>query len=97
MHRDDIRQNLQANAETVNIIADTVERIGDRFFSIFKISDFDSTSNVHIQRLIGYTSIAGNQLEFRYDLLSQKKDSIFTGFFERALKNLETVEIKDGN
>jgi hypothetical protein len=90
------KEVLLSNSETANIVSDTIEKIGDRYFCIFKITDLDKQKNVSIRRLIAFTSIGGNSLQFRYELLTQKQDSILARFFNNSIKNLETVRIIDG-
>lgn len=87
---------LLSDPETSNIVSDTVERVGDRLFSIFKISDYDKSKGVHIRRLIAFTSIKGNEVEFRYDLLTRKKDATINNFFNESRKNLHTIRIEKG-
>jgi hypothetical protein len=89
------RNNLLSDPETINIVCDTIIKIGERYFSIFKIEDF-TKSKVYDRRLIAFTDISGNNLEFHYKLLTRSYDSVLTGFFERSLNNLKTVRLKDG-
>jgi hypothetical protein len=90
------KEVLLSNPETANVISDTIEKIGDRYFCVFKIADLNKQKNVSIRRLIAFTSIGGNSLQFRYELLTQKQDSILARFFDNSIKNLETVRIIDG-
>lgn len=96
-HFNHLKENLEDDLETTNIIFDTTQKIGDRYFCIFKIADVDKKKRVFIRRLIAFTSISGNELQFRYDLLTKKRDSILNLFFDDSMKNLETVQIKDSN
>jgi hypothetical protein len=91
-----LEQELKANPETRKTNFDKILKINDRNFLIFRNEDIDSARNVYIRRLFGYTSIYNTWVEFRYDLLSQNKDSLYFNFFEHAMSNLQTVEIHGG-
>lgn len=90
------RENLLADPETMNIVSDTVQKIGDRYFAIFNIQDVDKKSGVYIRRVVAFTSISGNQLQFRYELITKKQDPTLNEFYQKSLKNLESVRITDG-
>jgi hypothetical protein len=89
-------EKLKSDPETKNIIEDSILKISDRFYAVYEISDFDEKKGVHIRRLIAFTSIKGNEIMFRYDLLTKKTDSTFKDFYSMALKNLQSVRIRDG-
>lgn len=91
-----LRENLISDAETTNIIEGSVLMISDRYYAIYKISDFNEKKGVHIKRLIAFSSVRGNQIQFRYDLLTKKTDSTFTDFYDNSLKKLQSVRITDG-
>jgi hypothetical protein len=91
------KENLESDPETTNIITDTIQKIGDRYFCIFKIVDVDKKRGVLIRRLVAFTSISGNELQFHYDLLTKKRDSILNFFFINSMENLQSVRIKDGS
>jgi hypothetical protein len=90
------RKNLLSDPETMNIISDTIQKFGDRYFAVFNIEDIDKKSGVYVRRVIAFTSISGNQLQFRYELLTRKQDSTLNGFYQTAIKNLKSVRITDG-
>ena len=90
------RENLMSDAETMNIIGDSILMISDRYYAVFKISDFNEKIGVHVKRLIAFSSIRGNEIIFRYDLLTKKTDTAFNDFYNKALENLQSVRIHDG-
>ena len=90
------KENLVSDSATSHIIWDTIQKIADRYFCVFKIADVDKKEGVFIRRLIAFTSISGIKLQFRYDLLTKKRDSILKHFFDNSIINLESVHIKDG-
>lgn len=96
-HYKRLKEELEFDAETTNIIYDTVQKIGDRYFCIFQIADIDKKKGVFIRRLIAITSVSGVKLQFRYDLLTRKRNSVLKYFFRNSTNNLETVRIKDGS
>jgi len=77
-----LKENLESDPETANIISDTIQKIGDRYFGIFQIADIDKRKGVLIRRLIGITAVSGVTLQFRYDLLTKKRDSVLKHFFD---------------
>jgi hypothetical protein len=92
-----LKEDLESDPETMNIISDTVRKIGDRYFCIFQIADIDKKKGVLIRRVIAFTSISGAKLQFRYDLLTKRRDSLLKNFFSKSISNLETVRMKDGS
>ena len=95
-HYSYFKEGLEFDPETTNILSDTIQKINDRYYCILKIADIDKKKGVLIRRLVAFTSISGNALRFRYDLLTRHRDSILYKFFDDSMKNLETVRIKDG-
>jgi hypothetical protein len=91
-----LREKVFNDPGTVNVLSDTLIKINDRYFCIFQTADFNKKTNVRDRRLIGFTTISGTLLEFHYKLLTKQYDSILTTFFDKSLKNLKTVKIKDG-
>lgn len=90
-----LREDLLNNTQIGDLISDTLLKIGDRFFCIFLVSDINKIKGIRNRRLIAFTTVKGTLLEFHYKLLSSHYDSILTHFFDRSLKNLMTVRIKD--
>ena len=96
LHRH-FKENLLAAPTTSGIISDTIERIDTRFFSIFEISDYSNQTGTYTKRLIAFTTLKGNEIQFKYVLLTKKKDSTLNSFLEESRKNLQSVRINKDN
>ncbi len=68
----DLRINILNDPSYPPIVYDTLERIGDRYFSIYVLQ---RSETIHDIRVLAVTNIKGNEIVFRYDLLSKKEDS----------------------
>ena len=75
---------------------DTLEKINGRNFSIVIIDLYDSTKGVFSKKVIGTTTIKSNGIEFMYELLTKRNDSINRNFIENSLQLLKTIKINNG-
>jgi hypothetical protein len=57
-HYSRIKEDLEADPETRNLLSDTVQKIGDRYFCIFRVADIDKNNGVSKRRLIAITSVS---------------------------------------
>lgn len=89
-------KRMLADPATANVLMDTVIKINDRNFYIFKVANLNK-NNVFERSLVAFTTISGTILEFHYKLLTTTYDSTTKNFFDQSLKNLLTVKLKDGN
>lgn len=81
------------NSDNPVIVYDTIEKIGDRYFSIFVKQRSDT---IHDIRVLAVTTIKGNEVKFRYDLLSKKEDLTEKNFMKNALDLIHTIRITKG-
>ena len=72
------------------IVYDTIEKICDRYFSIFVMQRSDTIHNI---RVLALTTIKGNEVKFRYDLLSKKDDMVEKSFIKNSLDLVHTIKI----
>jgi hypothetical protein len=91
-----LREIVQTNIKTANVLSDTLIRIDNRYFFVFKVADLNKKNGVRDRRLIAFTTISGTLIEFHYKLLTTRYDTILTRFFDKSMKNLETVRLIDG-
>ena len=92
-----LHPQIKANAKSQYIVSfDTVQKIGDRYFSIIVVNSYDTLKNKYLKKVFAETSIKGNAIYFNYDLLTTKKDSINDNFIENSKKNLKTIKISNG-
>ena len=75
---------------------DTIQKINDRLYSIFIIDLFLDKSLQYSKKVIASTTVMGNSIQFRYELLTKNKDSITTNFIKNSLELLNTVKISNG-
>jgi hypothetical protein len=76
---------------------DTMEKIGDRYFSIIIIDKYDSAKAQYSKRLLSTTTLRRGTIDFNFDLLSKQKDSLTEKFIDNAKYYLRTVRIESGN
>ena len=84
------RKNLIQDPAIHLIKSDWVEKIGDKFFSIFVI-DLSDSLKINKKVLAG-SSIHGNVIEFNFDLISKKTDTAQRDFFEKSLSYLRSIK-----
>lgn len=77
------------------ITTDFIEKINDRYFYIIVIDLFDSTKAQYSKKVFGGTLIRGNDVEFQYELLTNKTDSTCNNFIENSRKLLRTIKISN--
>ena len=75
---------------------DTVQKIGDRYFSIIAYEEFDKRKAQFFKTITAFTTIRGNIIHFDYQILSQQKDSIYSNFIQNSIILLETIRISNG-
>jgi len=88
--------SLQKDPTTYNVTFDTVEKINDRYFSIAEVNIFDTVKHLYSKKVLATTTIKGNAITFRYDLLSRKLDSINQNFIKNSKRLLKSIKISNG-
>jgi hypothetical protein len=87
------KENLKQ--DTYKIKSDTIEKIGDHYFSIFVIDLYDSSKSLYSRKLLAQTSVRGNQVKFNFELLTKQKDSLKDKFLENSRYFLRTIRISN--
>ena len=77
------------------IKSDTVEKIGDRYFSIIVIDKFNSARAVVSKRLLSTTTIKRGTIDFNFELATKQKDSLTNNFIDNAKYYLRTIRINN--
>ena len=90
------KQGLIMQASTYKIKSDTIEKIGNHYFSIFIIDLYDSVKNLYSKKLLAATYIGNNGVEFNFELLTKQKDSLKDKFLENSRYFLRTARINNG-
>ncbi|MDE3212601.1 MAG: hypothetical protein KGM98_05145 [Bacteroidota bacterium] len=73
------------------VSSDTVEKIGDRYFSIIVIDTYDTATKVYTKRVLSTTTLRSSTIDFDFELLTRRKDSVSTHFIEDAKEYLRTI------
>ncbi len=73
------------------ISSDTVEKIGDRYFSIIVIDTCDSAHKIYTKRVLSSTTLRSSTIDFDFELLTKNKDSVTTHFISDAKAYLRTI------
>jgi hypothetical protein len=81
----------------LTIKSDTIEKIGDRYFSIIVIDKFDSATSVYYKKLLSTTTIRMGTIDFNFELTSKRNDSMTEKFIDKAKFYLQTIRIVAGN
>lgn len=75
---------------------DTVQKIGDRYFSIIAYEEFNKRKAPFFKTITAATTIKGNLIHFEYQLLTKKNDSLYTNFIQNSIDLLETMRFGNG-
>ena len=79
------------------IKSDTIEKIGDRYFSIIIIDIADTARSVFSKKVLSTTTIRRGTIDFNFEWLGTQKNSISEKFIEEATYYLRTVRIAVDN
>jgi hypothetical protein len=85
-----LKLQIVNNSDNPEIIYDTIEKIADRYFSIFVMQRSDTIQNI---RVLAVTTIKGNEVKFQYELLSKKGDLVEKSFIKNSLDLIHTIRI----
>ena len=79
------------------IKSDTIEKIGDRYFSIIVIDKYDTATAEFSKKLLSTTTIRRGTIDFNFELLSKKKKLLTEKFIDEAKYYLRTIRIGNSN
>jgi hypothetical protein len=88
-----IKGQLMFNPKNPPIVFDTVQKINDRYYSIFVMEKADSMQS---KKVLAVTTIKSNEIRFLYELLTQKNDSISKEFIKNSLDLIKSIRISKG-
>jgi hypothetical protein len=80
---------MSPNTDKIN--TDTLEKIGDRYFSIITIDLFDSSTMQYSKKVLSCASLKGNGISFDFELLTKQKGTATDSFISNSLYYLKTV------
>lgn len=90
------KSNIIYDPGTYRIKSDTIEKIGDRFFSIIEIDLYDTTKAQYSKKLLAATTIKRNIIHFDFELLTKQKDAATDNFINNSKYYLRTIRISNG-
>ena len=79
------------------IKSDTIEKIGDRYFSIIVIDRYDTANKQYFKKLLSTTTFKKGAIDFNFELLTKQKDPLTENFIENAKKYLRTIRFGSSN
>ncbi len=79
------------------IKSDTIEKIGDRYFSIIVIDKFDSAKAEYSKKLLSTTTIKRGTIDFNFELNTKKNDSLTNNFINNSKYYLRTILVSNSN
>jgi hypothetical protein len=85
-----VKAGLKSKNSRVIFLLDTIQKIGDRYFTIFALNRSDS---VESKKILATTRIKGVKVEFSYELLTKKHDSLSIGFINTSYDLIKTLQI----
>lgn len=75
------------------LLFDTVQKIGNRYFSIIAIGKSDSTLS---RKVFAITTIRRNMIQFKYEQLARHADSTKDNFLATTMDLIKTIRINLG-
>ena len=92
---ENFKSRLSSDPFNGTISSDTVEKIGDRYYSIVYMQGFDKTKQKHVAKVAALTTIKNNEVEFHYDI--RKSDTIaIKEFNENSIRFIRTIRMSNG-
>ena len=97
LFHDHKKYDITHNPEIRVIRSDTIEKIGDRYFSIIVIDKYDTAKAQYSKKLLSTTTIRKGTIDFNFELLTKQKGSATENFIDNAKYYLRTIRIKSDN
>ena len=96
MHHNPFKARLSVDPINPPIVFDTIEKINDRYFLIVVMDSINKKTLTHYKKVVGLTTIKGNEIEFHYDLKSKDTTVEVKDFIINSLKYLHTIRLSNG-
>lgn len=87
------KEKLLSEGIDEKLIFDTVQKIGNRYFSIIAVGKSDSIAS---KKVFAITTIKRNIIQFKYEKLAKHPDSINDKFIANTLGLIKTIRINLG-
>jgi hypothetical protein len=85
------KDDLKYTRRGMKILKDTIQKINDRYFSIFELQSSDSVIR---KEVFAITTINGNFLNFSCELVRRKENSITRAFFINSANLVNSIIVK---
>lgn len=82
--------------KTYDLMMGMFQKIGDRHYSIIVIDLYDTLKNQYSKKLLASTTIKSNIVDFKYELLTKRNDSLTKNFINNSKYYLRTIRISNG-
>lgn len=90
------KENVIQDPDTYKIKSDTVEKIGDRYFSIIVVDLYDTAKAQYSKKLLAATTIKSNIIYFDFELLTKQKGHATDKFIDNSKYYLRTIQLSNG-
>lgn len=82
------KNDLKFTRKGMRILADTIRKINDRYFSVFELENSDSIIR---KELLAITTIKGDFINFSFELVTNKDDTRIQNFFVNSSKFINSI------
>jgi hypothetical protein len=73
------------------ISSDTIEKIGDRYFSIIVINKYDTARAQYSKKLLATTTVRKGTIDFNFEILTRQNNLLMQNFIKDARLYLRTI------
>jgi hypothetical protein len=87
--------DLVYESTSSKIKLDTLEKIGERYFSLIRVDLYDTIQAQYSKRLLAATTIKSNIIEFNFELLTKQKEALKNNFIENSKAYLQSINISN--
>ncbi|MFZ1527277.1 MAG: hypothetical protein WAT19_00875 [Ferruginibacter sp.] len=88
-----LKEELLSDQTIPPIIFDTIQRINDRYYSIFVM---EKSNTIQSKKVLAVTTIKSNLVKFQYELMARENDTIAKSFIEKSIDLIKTIRIGKG-
>jgi len=89
------KSRLSSDPYNGTISSNTVEKIGDRYYSIVYMQGFDKKRQKHFAKVAALTTIKSNEIEFHYDIRTSDTINV-KEFNSNSLRFIRTIRMSNG-
>jgi hypothetical protein len=94
LFHDHKKYDITHNPDIREIRSDTIEKIGDRYFSIIVVDKYDTAKAQYSKKLLSTTTIRKGTIDFNFELLTKQSSLATENFIDNAKYYLRTIRIR---